>query len=100
MKYHEMSLSGLMNQPGVKKAREITEKAALETTTMNIEFEERLDNEIRSIINKKIKEAEKDASVLEKSFISECDQIKEKASLNIDKAVEFVIEKVGSGRWQ
>lgn len=85
---------------GVKKSRDISEKSALKIKAMSIEFEEQLDREVSKIIDKKIKEAEKDARELEASFESDCIEIKEKASVNIDKAVDYVVGKVGSGRWQ
>lgn len=85
---------------GVKKARDISEKSALKIKAMNAEFEEQLERDIRKIIKDKIEEAEKDARKLEALFEAECAKIKEKASLSIDKAVDYVVEKVGSGRWQ
>ncbi len=85
---------------GIKKARELSEKSALKIKGLRIEFEELIENEVSEIINSKIKEAEKEAAVLEVSFIEECSKIKEKASVNIDKAVAYVVEKVGSGKWQ
>lgn len=85
---------------GVRKSRIISEKSALKIKAMNTEFEEQLDSEISRIINKRIKEAEKDAKELEESFELECAEIKKKASGNIDKAVDYVMKKVGSGKWQ
>ena len=85
---------------GVRKSREISEKSALKIRALNTEFEEQLDTEVRKIIDKKIKDAEKDAIKVEASFDAECIKIKEQASGNIDKAVDYVVEKVRSGRWQ
>jgi len=85
---------------GIREARGLSEKSALKIKSLRTEFEELLDKEVSEIINKKIKEAEKEAAGLEASFIEECGKIKEKASVNIDKAVDYVAEKVGSGKWQ
>ena len=85
---------------GIREERDLSEKSALKIKSLRTEFEELLDKEVSEIINKKIKEAEKEAAGLEASFIEECGKIKEKASVNIDKAVDYVAEKVGSGKWQ
>lgn len=81
-------------------SREISEKSADEIKKMRVEYEELLDREIKEIINKKIKDADIKVVELEASFISECDKIRDKASVNIDKAVAFVVDKIGSGKWQ
>ncbi|MDX1359060.1 MAG: hypothetical protein R3232_09540 [Clostridia bacterium] len=85
---------------GVRKSREISEKSALKIKELRAEFEELLDKEVNKIIKQKVKEAEKEAAGLEASFVTECAGIKEKASVNIDKAVDYVVDKVGSGKWQ
>jgi vacuolar-type H+-ATPase subunit H len=85
---------------GVRKSREISEKSALKVKELRAEFEELLDKEVNKIIKQKVKEAEKKAAGLEASFVMECAGIKEKASVNIDKAVDYVVDKVGSGKWQ
>jgi F0F1-type ATP synthase membrane subunit b/b' len=85
---------------GVRKAREISEKSALEIKGLRVEFEELLDKEVSKIIDQKVKEAEMEAEKLEASFVKECAEIKEKASFNIDKAIDYVIDRVGSGKWQ
>lgn len=85
---------------GIREARELSEKSALKIKGLRTEFEELLDNEVSEIINKKIKEAEKEAAGLEASFTEECSKIEKTASVNIDKAVAYVIEKAGSGKWQ
>jgi len=85
---------------GIKEAREVSEKSALKTKGLRTEFETTLENEIKKIIDMKIEEAKKEAAELEGSFIEQCGKIKDKASVNIDKAVAYVVEKIGSGSWQ
>lgn len=85
---------------GIKTSRELSEKSALKIKGLKTEFEELLDKEVSEIINNKIKEAEEKAAVLSASFDEECVRIKETASFNIEKAVAYVVEKVGSGKWQ
>ena len=81
-------------------SREISEKSADEIKKTRVEYEELLDREIKEIINRKIKDADKKVAELETLFISECDKIRDRASVNIDKAVAFVVDKIGSGKWQ
>lgn len=81
-------------------SREISEKSADEIKKTRVGYEELLDREIEEIINKKIKDADKKVAELEASFISECGKIRDRASVNIDKAVAFVVDKIGSGKWQ
>lgn len=95
----EKKADGIISE-GIREAREMSEKSALKIKGLKTEFEERLDDETSKIINNKIKEAEKEAAELEESFILECRDIKEKASVNIDKGVAYVVEKIGSGSWQ
>ena len=95
----EKKADGIISE-GIREAKEISEKSAVKIKGLKTEFEERLDDETSKIINKKIKEAEKEAAELEESFIIECSEIKDKASVNIDKAVAYVVEKIGSGTWQ
>ena len=85
---------------GVREAREVSEKSALKIKGLRTEFEATLDAETKKIIDMKIKEAEKEAAELEGEFAVQCNEIKDKASVNIGKAVAYVVEKIGSGSWQ
>lgn len=95
----EKKADGIISD-GIREAREISEESAMKIKGLRTEFEERLDDETSKIIKKRIKEAEKEAAGLEESFIIECSDIKSKASVNISKAVDYVVEKIGSGTWQ
>ena len=85
---------------GIKEAREVSEKSTLKIKGLKAEFETTLDNEVKKIIDMKIEEAKKEAAELEGSFVTQCSEIKDKASVNIDKALAYVVEKIGSGSWQ
>ena len=85
---------------GIKTARATSEKSTAKIKRLRVEYEELLDREVKQIINQKIKDAEAEIDRLEVSFTSECDIIREEASVNITKAVEYVIEKIGDGKWQ
>ena len=95
----EKKADGIISE-GIREARNLSEKSAVKIKGLKTEFEERLDDETSKIINKRIKEAEKEAAELKESFILECSEIKNKASVNIDKGVAYVVEKIGSGTWQ
>ncbi|MFO7612133.1 MAG: hypothetical protein R6W99_06595 [Clostridia bacterium] len=85
---------------GVRKARETADMSASDLKRLNIEYGELLEKETGRIIAKKIKEAEAQVEKLEASFIDDCDKIRRDAESNVDKAVEYVIGKIGDGKWQ
>lgn len=84
----------------IKKANKIAMKSTLELKKTSEEYEELLDIEVKKIIAGKIKEAENKVKGFETSFLAECNQIRKAASVNINKAVEYVIGKVGDDKWQ
>ncbi|MBN2557124.1 MAG: hypothetical protein JXB33_00065 [Clostridia bacterium] len=85
---------------GVRKARETADRSASDLKRLNTEYEELLDKETGRIIAEKIKEAEAQVEKLEASFIDECAKIRKDAESNITEAVEYVIGKIGDGKWQ
>ena len=85
---------------GIKESREIGEKSAATLKRLRTEYEDLLDIEVKKIIESKIKEAEAEVEKLQASIVSDCDEIKEVASSGIDKAVEYVIARIGDGKWQ
>ncbi len=95
----EKKADGIISE-GIREARNLLEESAVKIKGLKTEFGERLDDKTGKIVNKRIKEAEIEAAGLEESFIIECNEIKNKASINIDKAVAYVVEKIGSGTWQ
>jgi len=85
---------------GVAKARDISEKSNQELKDMTAAFEEELEEKTAEIMKKHTDVAEKQSRELEVSFSGECNVIKKNAAVNIDTAVDFVIEKMGDGKWQ
>ena len=85
---------------GVKKAREISEKSAQEQKDMTVRFEEELERKVSDILKLHTDRAKEESKALELSFNQECKEIKKQASDKISKAVEYVIEKMGDGKWQ
>jgi len=85
---------------GTRKARDIAEKSALEQKEMTVRFEEELEGKVSEILSRHTEAAVKESKELELSFEGECEEIKKNASLRISDAVDFVIEKMGDGKWQ
>lgn len=85
---------------GVKKARSILEKSAKDIKDLTIGFEENLEKEISEILKTHTDGAMEESKELELSYAKESEEIKKKASANVSKAVDFVIEKMGDSKWQ
>ncbi len=85
---------------GVRRAGEVSDKAASEMKKMRAEFDEMLETEIKRIIEAKKDEAAQEAEKIEASIISQCEEIEKKAASNMEKAVEYVIKSIGDGTWQ
>jgi F0F1-type ATP synthase membrane subunit b/b' len=83
-----------------KKAREIAEKSAQEHKEMTVRFEEKLETEVDVILKSYKDKALEESRELEVSFAEECENIKKDAAPKIDQAVEYVIKKMGDGKWQ
>lgn len=85
---------------GTRKARDIADKSALEQKEMTVRFEEELEAKVSAILSEHSEAARKESRELELSFEGECEEIKKNASIRIADAVDFVIEKMGDGKWQ
>ncbi len=85
---------------GAKKAREISEKSTREQKELTVRFEEKLETEVKAILKSHTDKAIEDSKNLEIAFAGECKEIKKEAERKISKAVLYVIEKMGDGKWQ
>ncbi|MBN1624012.1 MAG: hypothetical protein JXN10_01210 [Clostridia bacterium] len=83
-----------------KKAREISEKSAQEQKEMTVRFEEKLETDINAVLKAHKDKALEESRELEITFAEECKNIKKEAAPRIDKAVEYIIKKMGDGKWQ
>jgi V/A-type H+-transporting ATPase subunit G/H len=83
-----------------KKAREISEKSAQEQKEMTVRFEGKLETEVSAILKSYKDKAIEESRELEISFAKECENIKKEAAPKIDRAIDYVIEKMGDGKWQ